>query len=141
MRRRASDENGMVTVFVVTITTALILLAGLVVDGGAVLAAKRNAIDIAEQAAIAGAQGIDIDALRSGHTTALDPTMAAADANDYLSRVGVNGTVTVTGDAVTVQVTIPRRTLILGLTGMHTVDVHGQATARNARGVTTEDTP
>ena len=46
------------TAFVVTLAAALILLAGLVLDGGLVLAAKRRAINEAEAAARAGAQQI-----------------------------------------------------------------------------------
>ena len=45
MRRR--DEQGSVTVFVVSITAALLLIAGLVFDGGRMIAARREADAVA----------------------------------------------------------------------------------------------
>jgi len=44
-RARRLDERGQVTAFVVVITMALILCAGLVIDGGLTLAAKVQATD------------------------------------------------------------------------------------------------
>ena len=52
MTRR--DEEGTVTVFVVGFMLALLLVAGLVIDGGNVLAARREAANVAESAARAG---------------------------------------------------------------------------------------
>jgi hypothetical protein len=138
MNRRL-DESGMVTVFVVTMTMALLLLAGLVVDGGAVLAARRQAIDVAEQAALAGAQGIRVADVRTGLAPALDPALAAAAAEAYLEQVGRDGDVRVVGNDVEVTVSIERPMLILGLAGVGDVTVTGRANARNARGVTTGD--
>jgi hypothetical protein len=136
---RRQDESGMVTVFVVTMTMALLLLAGLVVDGGAVLAARRQAIDVAEQAALAGAQGIRVADVRTGLAPALDPALAAAAAEAYLEQVGRDGDVRVVGNDVEVTVSIERPMLILGLAGVGDVTVTGRANARNARGVTTGD--
>ena len=138
---RAEAESGMVTVFVVTMTMALLLLAGLVVDGGAVLAARRQAIDIAEQAALAGAQGIRVGDVRTGLEPTLDPALAADAAEGYLDEVGRDGDVSVVGNDVEVTVSISRPMLILGLAGVRDVTVTGRAQARNARGVTTGDAP
>jgi uncharacterized membrane protein len=138
---RTRDESGMVTVFVVTMTLVFLLLAGLVVDGGAVLAAKREAINEAEQAALAGAQAVDVTALRVGAPATLDPVEATAAARAYLAQIGRDGTVEVVGNQVTVNVTIPRRMLILQLAGFGDVTVTGRADARNAHGVTTGDAP
>lgn len=129
----------MVTVFVVTMTMALLLFAGLVVDGGAVLAARRQAIDVAEQAALAGAQGIRVADVRGGLDPTLDPALAAAAAQAYLDEVGREGEVRVVDDDVEVTVSIERPMLILGLAGLGDVTVTGRANARNARGVTTGD--
>jgi uncharacterized membrane protein len=138
---RARDESGMVTVFVVTMTMVLLLMAGLVVDGGAVLAARRQAIDVAEQAALAGAQGIRVADVRTGLGATLDPALAAAAAQAYLDEVGREGAVSVVGNDVEVTVSIERPMLILGLAGVGDVTVTGRAHARNARGVTTGDAP
>ena len=63
----------MVTAFVVVFTFALLLLAGLVIDGGLALAARVQAIDEAQAAARAGAQAIDLPLFRSTGQIVLDP--------------------------------------------------------------------
>ena len=51
-----ADERGQVTAFVVVIIVALLAMAGLVIDGGSALAAKRRAINEADSAARAPVQ-------------------------------------------------------------------------------------
>ena len=62
---RMSDERGSITAFFAVLSVALILCAGLVLDGGRLLAERRTLSDLAAGAARAGAQAISIDALRS----------------------------------------------------------------------------
>lgn len=140
MISRIRDDNGMVTAFVVVFTTALLFVAGLVIDGGYLLTAKRQAINVAEQAARAGAQGLSISQLRATGRHVLDPQQAAAAAHAYLASAGHEGTVAVTGDQITVTVTVRRAPVILGIAGIGEFTVTGQATARNVRGVTGADT-
>ena len=68
MRRRACDERGQVTVFVVIFMIALIGLAGLVIEGGVALAARRRAINEAQAAARAGAEALNEGHYRSSGT-------------------------------------------------------------------------
>lgn len=140
IRSRRGDDCGQVTAFVVVFTMALVFVAGLVVDGGVLLTTKRQAMNIAEQAARAGAQGLSIDQLRSTGVQALDPQSAADTAHRYLAAAGYRGDVAVAGNRVTVSVAIRRRPLILGLGGLGAVTVTGHAVARNARGVVEADT-
>ena len=132
MRR---DERGQVTAFVVTMTAALLLMAGLVFDGGETLAAQRRAINEAEAAARAGAQAVDLPTYRAGGPFQLDTARASADAFAYLGATGHPGEVTVTADRVTVavRITVPMR--ILGLAGLGSRTVTGRGTARAERGV------
>lgn len=132
----AADE-GRVTAFVVTLMTAVLVLAGLALDGGLALAAKIEANGRAESAARAGAQAIDLDTYRVEGRLALDPDRAVAAAHDYLAAAGASGTVTVTGDAVSVTVTTTHRTQLLGLAGITTLTVHGTGRAVPRRGVLT----
>lgn len=134
------NEGGQVTAFVVVFTTALLLVAGLVIDGGAILTTKRQATDIAAQAARAGAQALSVDVLRGTGGQQLDPEQATAAAHAFLDRAGHPGTVTVTGDSVTVTVAIDQALAILGLGRDGQVTVSGQATARNVRGVVEGET-
>lgn len=138
--RHLSGESGQVTAFLVTFIMALLFVAGLVIDGGYLLAAKRQAIDTAEQAARAGAQGLALEDLRATGRQTLDPRRATLAARAYLASTGHDGTVTVNGDRVAVTVTIPRRLVILGIAGFGEVTVTGQAEARNVRGVLRAET-
>jgi len=124
-----------VAAFVVTFVAALILMAGLVLDGGLILAAKRRATNEAEAAARAGAQQVNIDIYRSSGRFVLDSARARAAAVAYLAATGDRGTVRVGGDqvAVTVQLTQPMQ--ILGVAGIGSQTVTGRGVARAERGV------
>ena len=136
-RRRArldDAESGMVTAFVVIFTLALVLVAGLVLDGGLALAAKVQAIDDAQAAARAGAQAIDIPTYRASGQITLDPALATADAEHYLAVAGHTGTVSVNGEQVTVTVTITQATQILDLAGIDHLTETGTGTATAEQG-------
>ena len=135
LRARLGDaESGMVTAFVVIFTLALLLMAGLVVDGGLALAAKAQAIDDAQAAARAGAQAIDIPTYRATGQITLDPAQATADAQHYLAAAGHTGTVSVNGEQVTVTVTISQPTQILDLAGIDHLTETGTGTATAEQG-------
>ena len=100
--RRA--ESGQVTAFVVVMATALILCAGLVIDGGLTLAAKIRATDEAQSASRAGAEQIDLATYRSSGAIVLDSNQATIAAERYLASTGDHGQVAVDGNTVTVTV-------------------------------------
>lgn len=131
-------EKGQVTAFVVIFTTALIFVAGLVIDGGNLLAAKRRAVNEAEGAARAGAAALaalDVDAFRTRGVVVLDAAKAEAAARAYLREAGrPNARVTVEGDRVRVELTTPGPEMLI--LGIATGDVHGSGDARAVRGVT-----
>lgn len=140
MRRRwralAGDEHGRVTAFVVVITTACLLFAGLVLDGGLALATKTQAIGHAQQAARAGAQELDLAAYRAGGQPQLDPEAARAAARRYLDAVGATGTVTADATTVRVHVDAQQHTQILGLIGLGTIPVSAEGQAQPDQGTT-----
>jgi hypothetical protein len=132
-------DEGRVTAFVVVLTIGILALAGLTLDGGLALSAKVKANGQAEAAARAGAQAIDLAAYRNGGTVALVPVQAVADAQSYLATVGASGTVTVSGDTVTVTITASQNTQLLGMVGISSLTVHGTGSAHPQRGVVTID--
>ena len=135
---RGRGERGSVTLFLVLMMPALIIgCAGLAYDGGGIVAAKRQAMNDAEQAARAGAQGVATEELRATEAQELDAARAEAAAQDYLARIGRSGTVEVDGDAVRVTVSITRPMVILPLGA---VTVTGVAEARNVRGLVGAET-
>ena len=124
------DDRGSVTVFVVGVLLALLVLGGLVFDGGALIAGHREADAEAEGAARAAAEQVSLAALRSGQLR-LDPSRAEAVGERYLGQYGHAGTVTVAGDTVKVTVTYQVDMQVLDLVGIRskTVTGTGQATA------------
>ena len=131
-------DSGQITAFVVVMATALILLAGLVLDGGLTLAARERALNLAQEAARAGAQGINLATYRQTSNLVLNPTLAQADAQQYLASTGTQGTVQVTGNTVTVTVTISQRLQILDAAGLSAITVHATATATPELGINGE---
>jgi hypothetical protein len=141
-RRTRRNEAGQVTAFVVIFMVALIFVAGLVIDGGLTLAAKRRAMNEAQAAARAGAQVLDTDAYRMGRVSVLktDGSPEAA-ALAYLSKAhpGAAATAQAAGDTVTVDVSFNQPLNILGVAGMGSVTVDGHGSARTAHGITREN--
>ncbi len=137
---RARDERGQVTAMVAILAVALLALGALVFDGGQILTARREANNLARQAARAGAQQLDIAQARTG-TFTLDPAAAETAARTYLDGEGVTPTaVSVTGDRVEVTVTLTQPTRLLSILGISERAVTATASARAARGVTGDGT-
>lgn len=134
--RRWRGENGVITVFVVGLTLALMLVAGLVYDGGRILAARRQAHDLADNAARAAAQAINVDALRSRAAAIVDPLAAQGAAESYLAGTGHEGAVSVTADRVQVTVSITTPLALLQLAGISERTITATGDARIVRGIT-----
>jgi hypothetical protein len=129
-----NGQDGVVTAFTLVLLAALIVLAGLVFDGGMALSGRVRALDEAQEAARAGAQKIDVAAFRAGGQAVLAPGQATAAADAYLATTGDTGTVTVAGNAVTVTVTRISRTQILSALGIGSFIEHATATATAEQG-------
>lgn len=134
--RRVGDERGTVTVFVVAMTTALLLVAGLVFDGGRMIAARRDADAVASAAARAGLQGVDEAGLRRTDGAPVNAGDARARVQRYLATTGYTGSAVVVGDTVTVDVHRAQELQILSLAGLHASSITGTGSARAARAVT-----
>lgn len=133
--RRCGDDSGQVTPFVVVLTVALIAVAGLVLDGGMALSTKSQALDLAEAAARAGAQQLDLAVYRTAGSARLDPDRAVTAARGWLSRAHAQGSVSATTASVTVTVTANADTQLLSLVGLGDLPVSATATARPQQGV------
>ena len=133
-------DAGSVTIVMLLLAVALFAVCGLVIDGGRAITARQRAANHAEQAARAGAAALSEQALRGGWLRP-DPAAARAAALAFLRRTGEVGTVTVTGDRVTVQILTSIRTGLLGLIGKNRFDVVATGTARPVRSLTLEARP
>lgn len=148
MRARPAEgpgtgDEGAVSVFVLALVVVLMIVAGLVVDGGRAVNARAAAFDAAEQAARAGANQLDAGTLRAAGEVVLDPAAAQAAAVDNLVARGYDAarvTVTTTGTEVTVAVREDVPTVLLSLAFISSFEVEGVATARAAAGIAEEIT-
>lgn len=131
----ARGERGTVTVFVVSMTTALLLVAGLVFDGGRMIAARREADAVAAAAARAGAQGLDEAGLRQSDGVPLNASDVVRRVEGYLGRTDYSGGASVSGDTVTVEVHRTQTLAILSLAGLASSDITGTGSARAVRAV------
>jgi Flp pilus assembly protein TadG len=134
-------EEGQVVAFVAVLLLALLVMLGLVTDGGRALAAQVQATNQAQEAARAGAQAIDLTAYRRDGTIRLDPDRARSLARGYLAATGdILAGVVVSEDQITVTVTRTETTRLLTLAGLTSIHATATATAR-AEPISTPATP
>ncbi|MGW7196204.1 TadE/TadG family type IV pilus assembly protein [Streptomyces chryseus] len=99
-------DEGSMTLYVLVTIVALFAIAGLVIDGGGKLRARTHAEGVAHEAARAGGQAIDAGKAIAGDGITVDRNAALAAAHTYLTRAGVQGTVRVSEDGATLEVTV-----------------------------------
>jgi Flp pilus assembly protein TadG len=107
--RRGRGDPGNVSLLVVIMLPALLVAAGLVLDGGRQLQARREANGAAIAAARAAVQLTPAEA----YARRLDQGLAAGRAQSELGRQHASGSVSFDGQAVTVTVTASVDFLIL----------------------------
>lgn len=122
-----SGERGSITLGLVVLVLALFAAVGLVVDGGAKVAAVQHATRLAGEAARAGAQHVDVATVQTQGSTVLDPSAARFAAQAVLRDAGISGSVTVQANAVQVSASVSRPTVFLGLFGIGSVTGTGSA--------------
>ena len=101
-KRVHTNDAGQATAFLIVMAAALLLLVAFVLDVGAALSERNRNLQVAQEAARAGAQQIDLATYRTEGTVDLDPGSATAAAEEFLADAGVQGSASVEGDVVTV---------------------------------------
>ncbi|WP_261570147.1 pilus assembly protein TadG-related protein [Frankia gtarii] len=129
---RDGRDEGTVTVFVVVLFAAFVMFGGLILDAGGALADKTSAMGVAQEAARAGAQHLDLTAFRQRGTVRLLPDQAVSAARAYLTQAGVTGTATVADNTVSVTVTTTHHNQLLGIVGLNTLTVTATGSAHPA---------
>ena len=107
--RNTRSERGAVSTMFAVLGGAVFFALGLVVDGGRQLGALTEARDLADNAARAGAQGVDIDQWRATGVPVIDPGLAQTEIDELmaLARPTNNARVTnvvIDGSAITVTI-------------------------------------
>ena len=108
-------DRGVVSGFVVCLALTFMAMAGLAIDSGRLVAARLEAADHAENAARLGAQ--EVDRIRLG-IRSVDPVRARQVTASYLADHGLDGSVTVEHQTVTVTIRENQETTILHLFGI-----------------------
>jgi hypothetical protein len=131
-------ERGGLSLMIVVLFVVLAALAGIVVDGGAKLAADENAVALAQEAARAGATTVNVSSAYASGSFVVDQDQALAAARRYLVGAGYHQfTVSAAGPrAIRVSVTISEPTRFLSLIGIDSFTSSGTATASLVTGVT-----
>lgn len=126
-RRRWAERGGGggYSTMALLIVPAVILMVGLVVDGGAQLAAIQRAEAAADGAAQAG-----LNAAAGGRISGqASPGVAVREAQQYLAAAGVDGTVHIRpGRQLVVTTSVTRPTRYLSLIGITTVTGRAEST-------------
>jgi Flp pilus assembly protein TadG len=132
-RRAIWRERGSFSLLIAVLGVALLVGIGLVVDGGRYITAAQLADNAAGEAGRAAGQHITAQAV-TGEAPQADTTRAVQAAQSYLAAAGVDGTVTVAGDEITITTTIRRTPVLLTLAGVSSITATGTATVRLTRG-------
>lgn len=132
-----TDDRGSITAFFAVAVLAMLVLVGLVVDGGGKARALARADRIAGEAARAGGQSIDIPSAIEGIPARVDAVTAVRSAQAYLRAAHATGTVTATSNrrGLVVTVTITQPTVFLKLAGIASYTVTSTAEATLVSGV------
>jgi Flp pilus assembly protein TadG len=138
---RPRGERGSFTFAVIFWALMAMMLAGFVVDGGLAITERQRAGDIAEQAARAGAQQLNVNDLRNG-TLTIDEAAACSQAKAVAVASGladsavtcgpIGSTTTSTNQVVptiTVTVTITYSPILLGMFYSPNFTANASATA------------
>jgi Flp pilus assembly protein TadG len=129
VRARLRCERGSVLIAGLLLTVALLMLLGAAVDLGHAFIVRRDLTSQADDAALAGSQALNLDALHQGQL-ALDPQQAQTVALQSISSSpGLQASVVASSGGVTVQLQEQIPTVLLRLVGLSTLTVAAQATA------------
>ncbi|MBT2876818.1 MULTISPECIES: pilus assembly protein TadG-related protein [Streptomyces] len=130
--RAAQRDRGSMSLFFAVTTVAILMVMGLLVDGGGALNAANRATSIAQEAARTAGQQLDPAQAIEGTAITIDPDAATGAAQDYLATADVTGNVEITdgGQSITVTVHDTYNTLFAQFVGKGTIHVTGTATAQ-----------
>lgn len=130
LSRRLNGEQGSVLISGLLLTLALVLLIGAAVDIGNAFIVRRDLASAADDAALTGAQQLDLQALHNGQL-ALDPQQAQQAAlATFTDEPNVNAQADATSTIVSVHVSRTFPTILLRLVGLTDLTVSAQATAQ-----------
>ncbi|MCX5317969.1 pilus assembly protein TadG-related protein (plasmid) [Streptomyces sp. NBC_01544] len=119
------------SIFFALSALAILMVMGLLVDGGGALNAGNRATSLAQEAARTAGQQLDPAQAIEGTAITIDPDAAVGAAQDYLAAANVQGDVQITNGGQTLTVTVhdTYTTHFATFVGMSTINVTGTAQA------------
>lgn len=131
--RRVGSERGSVAISGLLAALALIVLIGSGVDFAHAFIVRRDLTAVADDAALAGSQQLDLQAWRQGQL-ALNPPRAEQAADAALAaNPGISGSAQAAASGVTVEARQRIPTMMLRLVGIPDLTVTASATAQPKR--------
>ena len=131
--RRPAGDEGLIAILVFGLMSLVLAMMVLVINISAVIIARRNLVSVADGAAVAAAQRIDLAAFYAGDgdgAIPLDPDAVDEVRNEF-GKAGDVFEITLSPDATTVTVRVRRDAdLPFGAFGFTDVEVDARATAR-----------
>ncbi|MFD0555649.1 putative Flp pilus-assembly TadE/G-like protein [Stackebrandtia endophytica] len=123
-------DAGYAAPFIVVLAIALIAVVGLVWDAGRALSDRTEAATIAQAAARAGVNQLDLTDYRTdGTQPRIDPAAAETAALAWITSNGLTGTATATPESITVTVTVETSPQLLSIIGVGPITGTSTATA------------
>ena len=124
-----AEDRGSAAVWMITVTFAVVLVVGLVVDGSSRMNAIQAADHAAAEAARAGAQAVPQTVVQPrGVARSSSGAQAVAAANAYLAAAGVSGSVSVGGGgSLSVTTSVPWAPKFLSSVGVGSSVLEGRA--------------
>ncbi|MFG2437865.1 TadE/TadG family type IV pilus assembly protein [Streptomyces sp. NPDC048508] len=125
------SEDGSLSLFFALTTLAVLMVMGLLVDGGGALNTSNRAESLAQEAARTAGQQLNAADAIEGRDIAIDPDAAQLAAQDYLAANNVVGDVEIIDNGRTMRVTVHATyaTSFAQLVGVNTMVMTGTATA------------
>lgn len=134
MKRRRDEHGTALTIGAVLLVSVFTLILGIAVDLSGQVQTKRQAFDVAAEAARVAGQQLDADRfLDTGGTLRLTNTAARRVALDHIEAAGMTGEVTIDGADITVTATAKYVPVVLTILGIDTLPVSATAHARAVR--------
>jgi Flp pilus assembly protein TadG len=128
-RHDTHKDAGTIAMWSVITAMALLIMMGLVVDGGGKVQAKQRAEQVAEEAARGAGQAIIEPLAVRGTSIVVNPLTAQLSATKYLAAAGIPGVVVPTGPTtLLITTTTVYQPRVLGLIGVGPQQIIGTAT-------------
>jgi len=122
---------GQTIVLVAVLLLAMVALTGLVIEGGHVFVVRRDLQNVADSAALAGAQQLDVAVYRASREVRLDPQAAERRAYEMARHEMPSADMSIRSETTSVTVRLRKKvpTVFLGTIGVRSVMLDASASA------------